>query len=328
MALKFLIALNNSYIIHDKILKEKIMSLSRSTFLVMIISTALTLLVLGSYEIYEIYNEFKIDGQQIRNEYMQTQKDILKNDVEKIVFYARNMQDKIIRYGAFRDKERIQKDVILDIFSQKFSGGGYFFGRTFTGDPLFSKGKITKDSNNLWNLTDPKGNKFVQAQKEVVQNSDGGFIEYYETKPNDGKLCPKLSFVMSVPDWDWMIGAELFIDDIEKTILEQKKALKKAVLQEMIILTIIGAVLFFLLLIIALKFSANLKNNFRMFEVFFNRTVSESTSIDLGSITFPEFKLMAFSANRMIELLKISNKKHTIMENKYLELKKEISKKD
>lgn len=129
--------------------------------------------------------------------------------------------------GEYLDnaKEQVQEEILERLSTLKFGVEGYFFGTTFQGDPLFSEGRITVSSPNVWELTDPNGVKIIQEQKEAAKDPQGGFINYFWNKLNSNNFSPKVSFVMEIAEWEWIIGSGVYLDTIEQKISEKKAAL-------------------------------------------------------------------------------------------------------
>lgn len=80
-------------------------------------------------------------------------------------------------------------------------------------------------------MNDPKYNCALGMKKNLfvafadVCAADGeGFVDYLWPKPVNGKLTEdrlKLSFVKSIPEWGWIIGSGIYIDDIIADSLKQ-----------------------------------------------------------------------------------------------------------
>jgi len=48
---------------------------------------------------------------------------------------------------------------------------------------------------------------------EIARTQQAGFIEYQWPKPGESKPVPKLSYVRGLPEWGWVIGSGLYLDD-------------------------------------------------------------------------------------------------------------------
>ncbi len=75
-----------------------------------------------------------------------------------------------------------------------------------------------------------KKNLFV-AMREAVEKEGEGFVDYVWPKPTKDGLAEeqqKLSYVRSVPEWNWIIGTGIYVDDaLDKAIEKSKQDLKK-----------------------------------------------------------------------------------------------------
>ena len=99
--------------------------------------------------------------------------------------------DWVLGTGEYLDDftNQIQNDVLERIVNLRFSEGGYFFGSTEGGYPLFTNGEITKGTDRIWEMTDPNGIKIIQEQQSVSKQPDGGFVRY--SWPKMGSSTPR-----------------------------------------------------------------------------------------------------------------------------------------
>ncbi len=142
----------------------------------------------------------------------------------------------IIGADEIADEEAsdIQDAVLEWLVNFRFGENGYFFGSTYDGAPLFSNGKITRGGPGIWNLTDPDGIKIIQEQCRAARNPDGDYVRYSWRKLNDPVPTPKISFVRGIHEWKWMIGAGVYLDEMEN-IMARRQAELMAELRERII---------------------------------------------------------------------------------------------
>ena len=52
-----------------------------------------------------------------------------------------------------------------------------------------------------------------------------GFITYHFKKFKSNKISKKITYIKYYKDWQWMIGAGVYLDDVEKDIFLMKKNL-------------------------------------------------------------------------------------------------------
>ena len=213
-----------------------------------------------------------------------------------------------------------QKEMLNHIVKLRFGKEGYFFGSTYQGDSLFSNGKITIGSNNIWNLTDPNGMKIIQEQRKAVENPEGGFVFYSWKKLNQQAPSPKISFVMSVPEWEWTLGAGVYLDTIEKTILSNKAVLNNEFKTTIIRSIVILAVLLFLVYFWSRSISNQIQKSVDTFLLFLEKASINAIDINPDAIQLKEFKDIAVSTNKMLEDRKQAEEKLQASEKKYREL--------
>ncbi len=219
-------------------------------------------------------------------------------------------------------EDEIQEEVLERISTLRLEKEGYFFGSIYGGLPLFTNGKITKGTKSVWDLTDPKGVKIIQQQNRAAKEPGGGFVSYSWQKLNSETLSPKLSYVAAIPEWEWIIGAGVYMDMMDESILLKEKDLYKAFLRQAGIYFAAMAVMSFLILLWTRRQAHNIQSGIRLFSNFFEAASLKATSIDPAGLQFEEFKDIAMSANRMMEkrteaiqALEKSEKKYEAMTN-------------
>jgi len=210
--------------------------------------------------------------------------------------------DWVIGTGEYVDAvtEDIQREVLDKIVGLKFGREGYFFGSIEGGLPLFTNGKITKGTGDIWELTDPNGIKITQEYNDVVEKSGSGFLRYSWHKNNSSVLSPKISYVVGIPQWRWIIGAGVYLDTVEQEIAGKKELLLKNFINNLAILLIFLVVFMLLLYLWADSIAGSIKKSMASFAHFFTQAASEFTTIDTAQLEYQEFKDIAQSANTML----------------------------
>ncbi|MCK5823749.1 MAG: cache domain-containing protein [Bacteroidales bacterium] len=204
--------------------------------------------------------------------------------------------------GVYLDdvEKKIKNDVIREIASIRFGKEGYVFINKYNGDALITNGKVVTDNRNLWELSDPNGVKVIQEERKAVENPDGGYIYYVWNKLSEPIPTKKVSFIKGFPDWQWMIGAGVYLDEIDNIVEKQKAELKYNLyfqtLLILIILIFFSFIVFFITRILAKSISSSINSLIN----FFKKASTEFVEIDVDKLKFPEFKLLAVAANKMI----------------------------
>lgn len=98
---------------------------------------------------------------------------------------------------------------------------------------------------NLENFTDEKGNKmFVEMVKKIQENGEG-YVDYmWQWMDDSTKIVPKISYVKEFPQWNWILGTGVYIEDVRNSI--------RSVINTLIIISLsIFIITSFLLILIA-----------------------------------------------------------------------------
>ncbi len=205
-------------------------------------------------------------------------------------------------------KADLQQQVLEQLSNIRFGEEGYVFVNTYKGDALITNGNIVEGDVNLWELQDPNGIKVIQEERRVVENHDGGYISYSWRKLTGDIPVQKTSFIKGIPEWEWMVGAGVYLDEIENIILQKRTDLGKIVRRNILITAGIF-VLVLLIAYLAIRYMSNLISySINSFLSFFNMAATKHQKIDIDKVNFAEFQVLGKSANRMIDKLEESEK--------------------
>ena len=149
-----------------------------------------------------------------------------------------------------------QKQVAEVITNMTFGKDGYFFVSRKNGSVLTNP------------LLDEIANseKFISYGKEamelienpMIENQENGQLyQYVWDKPSTGQKADKLGQSVYLPDWDWVIGSGLYLDDVNAQIGAIQKELDDSVQQTrwVLILLAISAVVLTSMLLAFVRFS-------------------------------------------------------------------------
>jgi signal transduction histidine kinase/anti-sigma regulatory factor (Ser/Thr protein kinase) len=147
-------------------------------------------------------------------------------EYKKIVFvkYIPELNWVIGTGDYFVDVEaEVQKKLLQRIERMRYGQNGYYWIHT-TNHTLIMH-PFRKDSIGKYDidLEDSKGTKIIQMfVDEAQKNKNGTFVKYYWQKPNQTQMDEKIGFVKLIPEWDWVIGTGVYLDDINKLVVEHE----------------------------------------------------------------------------------------------------------
>ncbi|MDN5354147.1 MAG: hypothetical protein PWQ09_903 [Candidatus Cloacimonadota bacterium] len=205
--------------------------------------------------------------------------------------------------GEYLDnvKQDIQKVVLQLLSSIRFDKQGYIFVNTYDGIPLIRDGEILKDAASSWELTDPNGVKVLQLQREAVRSPKGNFIEYSWRKLDGQEPVPKISFIMGVPDWQWMVGSGVYLDDLEAVVSVRRKEINQELFKTVSQIIIILIAVLILVYLFTNYLAQKIKYNFNILSDFFRSVVKSPSYLQPEKLKYEEFAQLGETVNKMLE---------------------------
>ncbi|MBF0646385.1 cache domain-containing protein [Desulfuromonas acetoxidans] len=94
-------------------------------------------------------------------------------------------------------------------------GNNYFWIQDATPNMVMHPIKPDLDGKSLSGSTDPSGKALFVEMAKVASKNGQGFVDYQWSKPGTTKPVGKISFVKLQRDWGWIVGAGLYLDDIQ-----------------------------------------------------------------------------------------------------------------
>ncbi len=234
-----------------------------------VLTPIISVLLVAFFTIYFFvknqYAYFEEESIREGKEYLKKQKNILKKEIDYVINYIKYR----VENNSKLTEAELKKEIIKYSETIRYEKHGYIWihdtNYYLRGHP-FRQDKI--DTYDI-DLKDAMGTlitkKFID---ETVKNPNGVFIDYYWQKPKEFNFSKKLGFFKLYKKYNWVIGAGLYVDEIEKSILENKKLLElrvnKYVRQVVIFSFLIILIIGILSLVMSNKINtafANYKNN-------------------------------------------------------------------
>ena len=194
----------------------------------------------------------------------------------------------------------IQQEVLRELEKISFANDGYIFVNTYNGDALITNGKINNTPVNLWNLVDSENNKVIQMEREAAGKPDGDYIKYYWKKPEGSKPIAKISYIKGIDEWEWMLGAGFYLDNVNEVVKKQRNATIKSIFDEVLIVLVVLLFLLIMIFYFSRYLTKMTKINFQILNNFFQIAAKEASLINEDMLHFSEFKELASAVNSMI----------------------------
>ncbi|CAN2048627.1 methyl-accepting chemotaxis protein [Candidatus Magnetomoraceae bacterium gMMP-13] len=107
------------------------------------------------------------------------------------------------------------KDLVKHL---RYEGNNYFWINDIVPNMVMHPMKPQLNGKDISNSADPNGKRLFSVMVQVCKKQNAGFVDYYWPKPGSPEPVPKISYVKLIPEWNWIIGSGIYIDDVEKEI--------------------------------------------------------------------------------------------------------------
>ena len=233
-------------------MRGKKLSLSETFFLNMIAVAVISIGLLGTLWIIREYNQFHLEGDQMREHYLASQKDLLQHEVERTVDYIQyqksgtehrlrtEIRDEV--YGALAlsshlydyymrslTRPQLETLIIEALRKMRFNQagrGGYFFIIDMQGKVLLQDDRPEIEGRTMLGIPGGHGEDVVGDMMAIVSQQGEGYVDYHWTKPDaQGNDHLKIAFVKIFRPLGWIIGTGDYLvnvqEDIQKEVLAQ-----------------------------------------------------------------------------------------------------------
>jgi len=86
-----------------------------------------------------------------------------------------------------------------------------------------------RDLTDYADHEDKSGKRLFVEFVKLVQNAGDGYLAYdWQWKDDPSRIAPKLSYVRGIPEWGWIIGTGIYIQDIEAEMARLSRKLLTA----------------------------------------------------------------------------------------------------
>jgi len=104
------------------------------------------------------------------------------------------------------------------IKSLRYEQSDYFWINDMSPRMIMHPMNPDLDGKDLSTNEDPSGKKLFIAFVDVCKRDGAGFVDYYWPKPGESKPVPKISYVKAYPQWGWIAGSGIYVDDVQKEL--------------------------------------------------------------------------------------------------------------
>lgn len=219
-------------------------------------------------------------------------------EFEKISFIKYLPQlDCFIGAGEYLDdtEAEVKAEVLERIEKVHFGGGEYVFVGQWDGLALTYPTK----GRNMLGVTDANGVKIVE-EAIALARKEGGFLRYVMPKLGEERNSLKLNYVRGVKDWQWYVGAGVYLDDLEAARAGARRELQHEIVKIVCLDLLLMLAALLTGLLVVRKMAGRIQQAFAAFEDFFDKAAREKVEMETEGLHFAEFRSLAKAANQML----------------------------
>lgn len=206
-----------------------------------------------------------------------------KNKEQKKVGFLKSIPELgwYIGSGYYVDdfEKTIQKNLFEYTPTINFGKNGFIFIIGYDGTVL-SHPKAAMVGKNILNKQDKKGNYFVKNMINLAKNGEG-FISYVAPQNSVQADYTKTSYIKGVKDWDFLIGAGYYDNELSQKISTKKREMDKANDEYLFNLLLISCTLSVILTIIAVYISKIVQDRFLQYKNKISQEIKKNQEKDM-----------------------------------------------
>jgi len=144
---------------------------------------------------------------------MQERKAKLKAQVNTTVSLAKHFYAQQNQLGLTTAKQQ----AINAIQALRYDGNNYFWITNPQQNIIMHPTKPELNGKDASSFKDASGKFHWREMSRISQTTGQGFLKYTWNNPQNENL-DKISYVVYIPEWDWIIGSGLLVDDINQKL--------------------------------------------------------------------------------------------------------------
>ncbi|MFP4464641.1 MAG: methyl-accepting chemotaxis protein [Alphaproteobacteria bacterium] len=161
-------------------------------------------------------------------EYKHTMMEDRRIQVQEVVKVADSLiLSTLEKYKNGELEEEQAKNLAKRLISElRYDGDNYFWINDYNARMVMHAMKPSLNGTDLSNKEDENGKRLFVEMAKVAKAEGHGFVDYMwlDTNRSD-KPVPKISYVIAIPEWQWVVGSGIYVDDVDKAFGEQLKTI-------------------------------------------------------------------------------------------------------
>lgn len=171
-----------------------------------------------------------------KHELMNAKKTMLTSQVDTVSSLLSYYQNEVSE--GRMSLEKAQDTAKEHIKNLRYNEKEYFFILNDQVKGVMHPIKPALDNTDLSDIKDPEGKHLFVEFAKVAKEEKEGYVSYMWPKPNTETPLPKLTFVRAFPEWGWIVGTGVYVDDVDNEFWDS--VIQKGIMIVLLIVTVVG----------------------------------------------------------------------------------------
>ena len=102
----------------------------------------------------------------------------------------------------------------------RYGGNEYFWIHDTGLNMVMHPIRPELDGKSVAEMKDPAGKFLFREMNQVTAASGAGFVDYLWPKPGFDQPVAKISYVRQIPEWGWIVGTGIYLDDVRSAFID------------------------------------------------------------------------------------------------------------
>ncbi len=116
------------------------------------------------------------------------------------------------------DAVTVRAKALEEINGLRYGDNNYIWNSNLESEMVLHPIKPELNGKSMSKFQDPNGKKLFNEFARIGRQVGSGFVDYMWPKPGSEKPLPKLSYVKLFPNWGWIVGTGIYVDDVTRQV--------------------------------------------------------------------------------------------------------------
>ena len=124
----------------------------------------------------------------------------------------------LAKSGAMSEADA-RKSAAEALRAMRYDKGNYLFVVDNNARYILFPARPEREGSDAATMKDTNG-KLIMKELIGAATAGGGYVDYWFPKAGGTESLPKISYALGVPEWGWVIGTGIYIDDVDTEFRE------------------------------------------------------------------------------------------------------------